>query len=172
MIQESFNTNLVEDEEDFHQQQQLEQKKHFECSKFIIMSHQSYFSLTWGFIDIILSLVSSYFYAWLAVFYDDLISDSAFNSYQMFFEIFFLFGMIKSFITDYIEDGEIVPVRDLIKIGQRYINRGSFLLDFITIFPFPYVLRNYIRKSKVFFLFKLGRMIKGVQLFQVTKLIS
>ena len=49
-------------------------------------------------------------------------------------EIFFLVAMIIEFITDYTEEGDEVPTKDLHKIVKRYLKNG-FILDFIPLFP-------------------------------------
>ena len=49
-------------------------------------------------------------------------------------EAFFLIAMIVEFITDYTEEGEDAPTRDIAKIVRRYL-KGSFAMDFIPIIP-------------------------------------
>jgi hypothetical protein len=61
-------------------------------------------------------------------------------SREMFFyctliiELFFSLAMIIEFITDYTEEGDEVPTKNISKIMKRYLKNG-FVMDFIPLFP-------------------------------------
>jgi len=56
-----------------------------------------------------------------------------------FSEIVFTIDLILQFFIEYKIDDDSPPVRDLGKIGKRYL-KGEFCLDFITIFPFELII--------------------------------
>ena len=81
----------------------------------------------------------------------------------------FILAMIKSFITDYSEEGNPLPVREFIKIAFRYL-KSNFPLDFLVLIPFHWLLGDFMRESNYLFLIKSLRIIRGLDLLSVSKL--
>ena len=64
-------------------------------------------------IEIVSCIVSSYLYAYLAVFGD---GSFPYPSVIQFFDMLFLLSIGKCFLTEYVPEGETRPIRDLRKI--------------------------------------------------------
>lgn len=50
------------------------------------------------------------------------------------------------FLTEYISEEDYFPVRDLKKIGWRYL-KSTFIFDLLTIVPFRYFIKNSTETS-------------------------
>ena len=73
----------------------------------IILSESGTFMVVWNSINIILCIVSSYTFIWLAAFEKESEKEQNHSStMNMFYEIFFFVSMIFRFITDFTEEGE------------------------------------------------------------------
>jgi hypothetical protein len=57
------------------------------------------------------------------------------NAAVVFFESTFLVVMIVNFLTEYVPEGEIIPVRDFLKQAKRYIKNEGFMMEFIPLIP-------------------------------------
>ena len=137
----------------------------------VILSEKSLLVNAWKCADVILCIVSSYIYVWIATFGEGS-EQSNFHYVHLFFEVFFSFSILQRFLTDYTNEGESEPVHNLLKIVRRYFYSWSFVLDFIPIIPFHIIFHNIGRQAKLFFLLKILRMIKGLSFFNVTLLFN
>lgn len=80
--------------------------------------------------------------------------------------------IILKFITDYPATGDVdESVRDFKKIANRYITKGDFYKDFITVFPAQAILLpgNY---HKLFYLIKIVRLKRGIERLDIFKIMS
>ena len=96
----------------------------------IILSETGTFMVIWNSLNILLCIVSSYYFIWLAAFEKE--SEREINStgfFMIFEEVFFLVSMMLRFITDYTEEGENVPEKNLKVISKRYFYSWGFVLD-------------------------------------------
>lgn len=59
----------------------------------------------------------------------------AYESFTLFVEIIFVVDILMTFLTEYISEEDYFPVRDLKKIGIRYI-KSTFIFDVLTVIPF------------------------------------
>jgi hypothetical protein len=83
------------------------------------------------------------------------------------FEIFFVLSLAKKFLTDFKQDGETKPIKDLKKIAKNYFDNG-FIPEFIMIVPFFYIFQNVFPEAKLFFFFKTFRLVVGLKSFNVS----
>ena len=122
--------------------------------------------ILFGSVNIVLCIASSYFYMFLAVFGEPE-GDVNLRNLNMFFEIYFSFSICFRFFTDYTEEGDTLPERNLHKISKRYFYSWSFVIDLIPLIPFNLFFDHVSRNSKLFYTFKIIRMIKGLKVFNV-----
>ena len=103
----------------------------FKLSSMIIISENGNFMVIWNMANIVLSIVSSYTFIWLAAFGElSHQEDGNFTYYlNMLFEVFFFVSMMLRFITDFVEEGGTEPVRDLKIISKRYLYSWGFFID-------------------------------------------
>ena len=86
----------------------------------IIISQNSKIRIWWSLIEIWAQLTSSYFYAYLAAFPGA--EQGPLITVNLVYEIIFAISIMLKFLYEYkIEDAEQPPVRDLQKIGMRYL---------------------------------------------------
>ena len=72
--------------------------------------------------------------------------------------------MTFKFLLEFTKDGQIVPIRDLKQIAERYIRR-DFIFDLIPLIPFPLILSlKKGRESHLYFI-KCVRVIRGLRIF-------
>ena len=55
------------------------------------------------------------------------------------FECIFIITILKNFITAFTPEGEIVPVKDIWKISDRYL-KSEFLIDLVPTIPMTFIL--------------------------------
>ena len=101
-------------------------------NEFIICERNKLY-LFWRFLDVFCCLSSSCMYAYMAAF-ETPHPGSALFVLMWVFEAIFLVSMFLNFIVDYRNEGEERPVRDLFKIGKRYLN-GKFVNDLVPLIP-------------------------------------
>jgi len=64
-------------------------------------------------------------------------------------------------------------VKDLKKIGRKYVFQGWFFVDFISVFPFKLLTSsNESTMTKLFRLFRLPRLIKLIDISRFKRLIK
>jgi hypothetical protein len=84
---------------------------------------------------------------------------------NLIYEIIFAISIMLKFLYEYkIEDAEQPPVRDLQKIGMRYL-KDQFIWDFIPIIPFPAL--DFNGYERLFYLIKIMRLVNGFKVFSV-----
>ena len=72
-------------------------------------------------------------------------------------------------MLDYTEEGKNTPVRDLPKIFKYYTNSSNFSLDLLTIIPLQFIeMKN--NRNYLFFGLKMLRIVKGLNVFDVNKI--
>lgn len=82
----------------------------------------------------------------------------------------FLISLCVNFLVDYKPEGEENKIKDLNKIGIRYL-KGQFLYDFIPLIPLQALsLRG--QKERLFFVIKIIRLLNGFKIFQVAKIMK
>ena len=92
----------------------------------------------WKGFSIFSSLISSYFYAYMAAFRAPVLGEQNFTI-MLVFELIFLCSMGFKFLNEYTKDGSTNPTRDLKKIAEKYL-RSDFIFDLIPLLPLPLVL--------------------------------
>lgn len=119
--------------------------------------------------DTIFCMASGYVYMWFARFGDSLAKEDLFLMSSII-EVYFCLSMYVNFVTDYVPDGQIEPVRNLVQISKRYL-KGDFIMQFIPLIPFTYVieLNNHTR---LLFLIKVLRVINGMKVLDVQTIFS
>lgn len=95
-----------------------------------MFSEKSIFSIYWNFLDIATNICSSYVYAYMGAFGPYSLNYVS-EDVLIFFNFVFCFSIIKSCLTDFTPDGEIVAVTNISIISKRYINHGTFIMDII-----------------------------------------
>jgi hypothetical protein len=112
--------------------------------------------------------VSSYYYGYIACFrYHDNHAEQFIVTASVF-EFIFLIHMALQFMVEFTPEGSKVPVTDLSKISMNYIN-GEFMMDIIPLLPF-YVLSFERRRQYIFNIFKMIRINRGFDLFDVRRI--
>jgi hypothetical protein len=76
---------------------------------------------------------------------------------------------VLNFLTEYKDPESYETVRSFSKIAKRYIFKGSFILDFLAVFPFNLIFRNSEKASvltavKLLRLFRLPRLAKLIDI--------
>ena len=74
-------------------------------------------------------------------------------------ETFFYVDIVLNFFQEYRDSETYTTVRSLKKIAIRYVFKGWFVVDFVTVFPFTLILTSNGLVTKLFRLFRLPRMI-------------
>ena len=116
--------------------------------------------------------ISSYVYSWMAAFGHDPFYKSL-TPYFVCIEMMFCFHIYVKFTTDFIPDGEQMPVKNLLRIAKKYVNSKAFNYDVIPLIPFN--LFFHVSKNKIyrcFYFIKLFRIIKGLEIFNVQKMMA
>ena len=85
--------------------------------------------------ELILCIISSYYYGYMASFHDPA-NEPKINAPVLIFETFFGFTMLLNFFVEYKNDDSPLPVRNLQRIASRYL-QNEFILDIIPLIPAP-----------------------------------
>ena len=88
------------------------------------------------------------------------------------FETIFFINMIVNFLTEYVPEGEVCPIRDLKIISKRYLST-NFIRDAIPLFPIIF----FVDTSKssfyrIFYFIKVMRLATGLKVFNVGDIMS
>lgn len=122
--------------------------------------------LWWRTLVIFCCLTSSYFYAFMAAFQDP--TPGSFLAWiNVIFEIIFLTSICIQFLVEFTPPGQLTPVKDITQISLRYL-KGEFYKDFIPIIPLQML--NFGGDEKLFYIIKIMRLIKGLQVFDVAQI--
>ena len=117
---------------------------------------------------IISCLISGYFYGWVALFGMETKADENIRAIYIIFETIFTFQIIFNFFTEYVPEGECIPVRSIAKISDRYLN-STFIRDFIPTFPITFIVDTGPESIwRIFFLIKIMRLAVGLKIFNVS----
>jgi len=114
-------------------------------------------------VDTFLSLISSYVIKWFGDF-NDSCSHNVLLKTAIFFEVTFLFMMIKNFLTSYVNQGEHKPVRNLHDIAMKYL-KGDFIPDLIPILPLTFIFIDDYKFIKLLYVIKVTRVLNGFKFF-------
>jgi len=147
----------------------------------VISMDNPYFNL-WSIFHTLSCLSSSYFYAYMAAFdYKEVVinangeEETVYNqgllNLYLVFEIIFLISLIINFFVEYRDPETTTIVRDLKKIGMRYIY-GEFTQDFLPILPLVHIFNFGGGREKHLFVIKLLRLITGLRIFNVSKIMQ
>lgn len=130
------------------------------------MKHDCYLVQVWHFLFVFSCLTSGYFYGWCALFgvEDD---DHDYKVAIYIYETIFSIRIIINFLTEYIPEGDVIPVRNLTAISQLYLNT-TFWRDFIPTFPITFFLNTRKESTwRVLYLIKIMRLAIGLEIFNV-----
>lgn len=137
-------------------------------AQYLVISHNNKVVYLWNVLYVLSCLTSCYFYAFMAAFEKPKPGSWLFIL-DWSFEGIFLVSLLLNFITDYKEDGNPNPVRDLNKISMRYL-KGQFIYDIIPLIPLPHL--PFGNSMKHFYLIKIMRMVTGIRVFDVSVIMS
>lgn len=160
----------------------------------IIISPDNIYYKIFKAVIINLCLLSSFIYAFWAAYRHDVEKSkpnakelSGFTDYDIWvFDILqacieglFLIDMMIEFILEFIDEEKQVPIRDIQKIGMRYLH-NDFASDFIPIIPWNWIvdykhtrllfLIKCYRLKETFELLDTGRFMKNIKSFYDNKL--
>ena len=103
------------------------------------MDHDCKLVQVWHFLFVFSCLTSGYFYGWIALF--GIETEENHYKYIYIYESIFSIWIVINFITEYIPEGEVIPVRNLGKISHLYLNT-TFWRDFIPTIPITFFLNT------------------------------
>ena len=126
----------------------------------IVLDHDGVFVAFLTLMNIILCLLSSYFYVWMGTFGEEH-THWAILFATTCLEYIFSGLMICKFITSYQIQGETEIVKSIHSISMRYLKNG-FLLDFLTLLPLHFVFGH-----KYLYLIKTIRVVIVIQVFNI-----
>lgn len=134
----------------------------------MIIDHESYLCYLWQTFCIITCIVSSFYYAYIAAFYQNIDEGVKFHI-RYGFEIVFLIDMISQFFTSFTSSNKTgkFSIREFSLILDHYI-KGSFVKDLIPLLPLQY-LSIPDNKQDLFLLIKIFRLTKGLEMMNVTR---
>ena len=75
-------------------------------------------------------------------------------------EVFFYLDIIFYFFQEYKDPETFENVSSYKRIAAKYVFRGWFIIDFISVFPFMIFLQSNALLTKMFRLFRLPRLVK------------
>jgi hypothetical protein len=139
----------------------------FEIWQLLVISESGKFNIVWRYIDIVMCIVTSYYYAYLGAFY--VIGDDSHNTALWVLDVFYSISMIISFLTDFTPLGETMPVRNIKKIALCYLKgekEDLFYLDFTTWVPIRLLVNEHPNWRFVFFI-KCIRIVKANEIFNI-----
>lgn len=140
------------------------------CVSYFIIHRNGRLNSMLRVVHIIASMVSSYFYVWLAAFGTD--PDKFQYKVAVFFEVLFGVLMISNFFTDFTRDGENIPVDDVGEIALNYLH-NKFAIDMIPLLPISFFLDNSQYKFyRIFFVLKIVRVKTGFDAFNIGQIYS
>lgn len=166
---ELFNSdvdNCYTETNDVGKQSKLLRKKPF--VEQIIISDENRLYKLWVVFNMIMCVVSSYFYAYMAAFKAPKPGDDL-HHIMIFFECMFAVDIILKFLKSFTKDGETMPTIDLAKIAQRYL-KGQFALDFIPLIPLFSIFT--FKGHGHLYIVKCIRIINGFSLFNVSEMMA
>lgn len=143
-----------------------EESEGFDFTKMLVLKQESPLLIVFKPINIVACMLQSYVYVWFAAF-----SDDGRTTLMIVLESLFVFDMLLNFLTEFYQDGEIEPVRDLARISKRYLKAG-FVSDLIPLLPLPFIVGAHTLPGRLLYLLKLFRLKRGLDAFDVGVAIS
>lgn len=132
------------------------------------ISHTGKLSMIWNYLEILMCVMSSYYYAYLSLFCE--MTDIQLKVI-IGLDIYFAVAILKAFLTDFTPENKNKPETNLFVIAKRYLHH-EFPLDLILWVPLwllIYLDINY----KLLFILKCWRIVKGLNnLFNVSTLMK
>jgi hypothetical protein len=80
--------------------------------------------------------------------------------------------LILNFFQEYKDNDTYANVRDLKKIAIRYVFHSTFIIDFISVFPFNKIINGNVLMTKLFRLFRLPRLMRLVDIGRFNQLLK
>ena len=87
------------------------------------------------------------------------------------FETIFGISMILNFMVEYYPDGSTIPMRNMKKIGMRYI-KSQFLFDFIPLIPIPSLISLESSMERHFYFIKIIRLAKCERFLNISQFLT
>lgn len=113
---------------------------------YIVISSDNFLYKLWCGVDIFCCLLSSYIYAYISVFKNDIgkakFGTTTLGNLVFFFELIFMISIICKFFLEFKLEEEPLPVRNLNRIALRYIQSKEFRRDIIPIIPLSHLVRR------------------------------
>jgi hypothetical protein len=88
-------------------------------------------------------------------------------------EYLFMLDLVSNFFHSYVDQDSYEEVRDMKMIARKYVYKGWFLIDFVSVFPFKwFISSNKTTLTKLLRLLRLPRLIKLIDISRFKKLIK
>jgi hypothetical protein len=120
----------------------------------------------WCFFDLLMCLLSSYYYCFLSTFVE-VDHTKLVQGPVWFFEIVFLISLLLKFNLEYKEIDSPVPVRNYGKIAKRYL-KDEFFIEALPLVPFPIFIRMQGLEQYLYFI-KVIRILKCTRVLDKEK---
>jgi hypothetical protein len=145
----------------------------FDFTEILIFDGGSAFINIWNIFVVLNALLSSYFYAFVACFGDEVETNGYFvRNLDIIFETIFFVAIVINFLKSFDDNVGTEKVKDLKRIALRYCSKG-FLVDFICIFPESFIFDMSPHKFfRLLYLIKIIRISRANELFDVGKIMK
>ena len=107
----------------------------------LIISEKGKFSTHFVTVELLMSIISSFIYAWLSAFAKPEYYSTIYVL-ESLMEAFFFLSILKRFFTDFTPDGQHMPNRNLGEITKNYLRNG-FLFDLVPLLPITLILLEF-----------------------------
>lgn len=87
-------------------------------------------------------------------------------------EVCFFSDLVFNFFQEYKDPETYENIRSHKQIAMKYIFKGWFIIDFVSVFPFVAILQQNALITKLFRLFRLPRLIKLIDISRFNKLLK
>lgn len=87
-------------------------------------------------------------------------------------EFFFVSDLVFNFFQEYKDPETFENIRNHKKIAMRYMFRGWFIIDLVSVFPFSAILQQDALLTKLFRLFRLPRLLKLIDISRFNQLLK
>lgn len=118
------------------------------------------------FLEIVVSLFTSYYYGYLAAFYEP---EDYFvtQKFEIAIELFFMISMFRKMFTEFVPDGHTMAEKRVSKITKHYLGT-DFTNDLVPLLPITLISLHYDKYFRLFYLLKIARIqtLKKVQFQQ------
>lgn len=134
-----------------------------------VISYKNPYILKWNLLIIFLACYNGLALPFWVAFKNSALRNPGVIFIDVLIDIFFALDIVINFRTSYFDIKSSEEVANLKMIAKRYICKGTFVLDFLTIFPFDYFARGAGRDADPAALFG---MLKLVRLLRIGDLIA